>query len=342
MNSLKVSIFNKLFRILISFFFISLVSFIIIRLIPGDPVTHLLGERGASEERVLELKKFYGLDQSLLKQFQIYISQAAVGNFGESTVSHQSVISEFKVLLPATIELAALALVWASVAGIFLGILAAAKRNSFWDYSAISISTIGFAMPIFWWALLSIFFFSVELQWLPVSGRIGIEFDIPYKTGFFLIDSFFAENGWQAFVSALRHLLLPAFVLGTIPLAMITRITRSAFIDVAKEDFIRTAKAKGLSQTHIIFKHIMKNAMPQILTTIGLSLGQLLTGAIITETLFSWPGIGRWLIKSIEARDYPVVQAGLFYSMLIIALTNVVVDFGIEKLNPRMRVLKND
>ncbi len=312
----------------------------IIRLIPGDPVTHILGERGATEERMQELKKFYGLDQSLLKQFQIFVSQAAVGNFGESTVSHQSVMSEFKVLLPATIELAMLSLIWASVAGVLLGILAAVKRNSLWDYSAISISTIGFAMPIFWWALLCIFFFSVQLQWLPVSGRIGFEYEIPYVTGFFLIDSHFSENGWSAFLSALRHLILPAFVLGTIPLAMITRITRSAFIDVEKEDFIRTAKAKGLNQSQILFKHVMKNAMPQILTTIGLSLGQLLTGAIITETLFSWPGIGRWLIKSIEARDYPVVQAGLFYSMLIIALTNVLVDAGIEKLNPRMRTAR--
>lgn len=340
MNSLKVSILNKLVRILISFFFISLVSFMIIRLIPGDPVTHILGERGATEERMQELKKLYGLDQSLLKQFQIFVSQAAVGNFGESTVSHQSVMSEFKVLLPATIELAMLSLIWASIAGVLLGILAAVKRNSLWDYSAISISTIGFAMPIFWWALLCIFFFSVQLQWLPVSGRIGFEYEVPYYTGFFLIDSLLSENSWAAFLSALRHLILPAFVLGTIPLAMITRITRSAFIDVEKEDFIRTAKAKGLNQSQIIFKHVMKNAMPQILTTIGLSLGQLLTGAIITETLFSWPGIGRWLIKSIEARDYPVVQAGLFYSMLIIALTNVLVDAGIEKLNPRMRAAK--
>ena len=313
----------------------------IIRLIPGDPITHILGERGASEERVAELKKFYGLDKPLVTQFQIFFIQAVQGNFGESTVSHQPVMSEFKVLLPATIELAFLALLWASLAGVFLGILAAVKRNSLWDYSAISISTIGFAMPIFWWALLSIFFFSVTLQWLPVSGRISIEYEIPYRTGFFLIDSLLSENGIHAFLSSLKHLILPAFVLGTIPLAMITRITRSAFIDVDKEDYIRTAKAKGLSPKSIILKHTLKNAMPQILTTIGLSLGQLLTGAIITETLFSWPGMGRWLIKSIEARDYPVVQAGLFYSMSIIALTNILVDAGIEKLNPKMRSLKH-
>ncbi len=341
MNSLKVLILNKLLRIITSFFFICLVSFIIIRLIPGDPVTNILGERGASAERLIELKKLYGLDKPVLKQFQIFVVNILQGDFGESNVSHQPVMAEFKILWPATFELAFVALLWASIVGIFLGIIAAIKRNSIWDYTAVSISTIGFAMPIFWWALLCIFFFSVDLQWLPVSGRIAIEFDVPYHTGFYLIDSLFSESGLAAFLSALRHLMLPAFVLGTIPLAMITRITRSAFIDVEKEDFIRTAKAKGLNPTKILFKHIMKNALPQILTTIGLSLGQLLTGAIITETLFSWPGIGRWLIKSIEARDYPVVQAGLFYSMLIIALTNVLVDLGIEKLNPKMKDAKN-
>ncbi len=341
MNSSKVSILNKVLRALISFFFICVVSFTIIRLIPGDPVTHILGERGATPERMLELKKLYGLDQPLLKQFQVFVTNVIQGDFGESSVSHQPVMSEFKVLWPATFELAIVALFWASIVGIFLGMLAAIKRNSMWDYSAVSISTIGFAMPIFWWALICILFFSVDLQWLPVSGRIGIQFDVPYHTGFFLIDSWFSESHIDAFLSSLRHLILPAFVLGTIPLAMITRITRSAFIDVEKEDFIRTAKAKGLSPGKILFKHIMKNALPQILTTIGLSLGQLLTGAIITETLFSWPGLGRWLIKSIEARDYPVVQAGLFYSMLIIAVTNIFVDFAIEKLNPKMKGMKN-
>lgn len=330
-------ILNKFLRLIISFFFISLVSFAIIRLIPGDPVINILGERGATPERIQELRQLYGLDQTWAKQFQVFVFNAVQGNFGESIVSHQSVISEFRVLLPATIELSFFALLWSSIVGLVLGILAAMKRNSFWDYGAVTISTIGFAMPIFWWALLAIFFFSVQLQWLPVSGRIGVEYEIPFQTGFFLIDSWFSELSWSAFQSAFTHLILPAFILGTIPLALITRITRSAFIDVAKEDYIRTARAKGLSHYQIIFKHILKNALPQIVTAIGLSLGQLLTGAIITETLFSWPGLGRWLIKSIEARDYPVVQAGVFYSMCVIAITNVVVDMLVEKLNPKMK-----
>lgn len=333
-------ILNKLFRLIISFFFIATVSFTIIRLIPGDPVINLLGERGATAERMAELKHYYGLDQPILKQFSIFVGNAIQGDFGESTVSHQPVISEFRVLLPATVELAFFALLWASVVGLCLGILAAMKRNSIWDYGAVTISTIGFAMPIFWWALLGIFFFSVQLQWLPVSGRIDVEYDIPFKTGFFLIDTWFSEAGFAAFRSAVVHLILPAFILGTIPLALITRITRSAFIDVEKEDYIRTARAKGLSHFKIIFKHILKNAMPQVVTAIGLSLGQLLTGAIITETLFSWPGLGRWLIKSIEARDYPVVQAGVFYSMCVIAITNILVDMLVEKLNPKMRASK--
>ncbi|MFZ3229087.1 MAG: ABC transporter permease [Pseudobdellovibrio sp.] len=332
-------ILNKLLRLFISFFFIALVSFVIIRLIPGDPVTNILGERGASPERIQELRQLFGLDQSWAKQFQIFIVNALQGNFGDSIVSHQTVISEFRVLLPATIELSFFALLWSSIVGLALGILAAMKRNSIWDYGAVTISTIGFAMPIFWWALLAIFFFSVQLQWLPVSGRIGVEFEVPFVSGFYLIDSWFSDMPWASFQSSFVHLILPAFILGTIPLALITRITRSAFIDVEKEDFIRTARAKGLSHYQIIFKHILKNALPQIVTAIGLALGQLLTGAIITETLFSWPGLGRWLIKSIEARDYPVVQAGLFYSMCVIAVTNVLVDMLVEKLNPKLKVV---
>lgn len=311
-------------------------SFSIIRLIPGDPVMHIIGERGASEERVLEIKKNLGLDKSIFQQYFIFVKNAAVGEFGESIVSKQSIISEFKVLWPATFELAFFAIVWSSIVGIILGILAAVKRNSFWDYGAVSLSTIGFAMPVFWWALLVIFFFAVSLGWFPVSGRIGIEHDIPYHSGFFLIDSFFSEDK-TAFFSALKHLVLPSFVLGTISLALIVRVTRSSFIDIQKEDYIRTAKAKGLKPFQVIFKHIFKNALPQILTALGLAFGQLLTGAIMTETIFSWPGLGRWIIKSIEARDYPAVQAGLFYSMMIIIIINFFTDELIKFVNPKLR-----
>lgn len=318
------------------FLFISLMSFSIIRLIPGDPVQHIIGERGASEERVAEIRKNLGLDKPLPVQFLKFTANAAVGDFGESTVSKQSVLSEFKVLWPATVELALVALLWSSIVGLALGMLAAVKRNSFWDYGAVSLSTVGFAMPIFWWGLIVIFFFSVKLGFFPVSGRIGVEFDIPYKTGFYFIDTLLSGQ-MDAFMSALKHIVLPAFVLGTVPLALIVRVSRAAIIDVAEEDYVRTARAKGLPYKQILFKHIFKNALPQILTSLGLALGQLLTGAILTETLFSWPGMGRWIIKSIEARDYPVVQAGVFYSMLIVIVVNWLTDESVKIVSPKMR-----
>ena len=311
-------------------------SFSIIRLIPGDPVTNIVGERGASEETIQQIRKNLGLDKSIIEQYFIFTKNAVVGEFGESIASKQPIINEFKVLWPATFELALFAILWSSVVGIILGILAATKRGSFWDYGAVSLSTIGFAMPVFWWALIVIFTFAVSLGLFPVSGRLGIEYEVPYKTGLFLIDSLFSDDK-AAFFSALKHLVLPAFVLGTVSLALIVRVTRSSFIDIQKEDYIRTARAKGLKPAQVVFKHIFKNALPQILTALGLAFGQLLTGAIMTETIFSWPGLGRWLIKSIEARDYPAVQAGIFYSMLIIIIINFLTDELIKVVNPKLK-----
>lgn len=329
-------IVKGLLKIIGYFLFISLMSFSIIRLIPGDPVQHIIGERGASEERIAEIKKSLGLDQSIPVQFLKFTKNAIVGDFGESTVSKQPVLSEFKVLWPATVELAFVALLWSSLVGLALGMLAAVKRNSFWDYGAVSLSTLGFAMPIFWWGLIVIFFFSVKLGIFPVSGRIDVMFDVPYKTGFYFIDTLLSGQ-WHAFVSACKYIVLPAFVLGTVPLALIVRVSRASIIDVAEEDYVRTARAKGLPYKQILFKHIFKNALPQILTSIGLAMGQLLTGAILTETLFSWPGMGRWIIKSIEARDYPVVQAGVFYSMLIIIIVNWITDESVKIVSPKLR-----
>lgn len=327
---------SKVLKLVFSFLFISLMSFSIIRLIPGDPVAHIVGERGASEERIQEIKKNLGLDKSVPEQYFLFTKNAVVGDFGESIVSKQPIWSEFKVLWPATFELALIAILWSTVVGLVLGIVAATRRNSVWDYGAVTLSTIGFAMPLFWWALLVIFFFAVNLGWFPVSGRISVEYDIPYKTGLYLIDSLYSSTP-GAFLSALKHLALPAFVLGTVSLALIVRVTRSSFIDIQKEDYIRTARAKGLLPMQVIMKHIFKNALPQILTALGLAFGQLLTGAIMTETIFSWPGLGRWIVKSIEARDYPAVQAGVFYSMIIIVLINFLTDEAIKLVNPKMR-----
>ena len=330
------TIVNSLIKIIGYFLFISLMSFSIIRLIPGDPVQNIIGERGASEERVQQIKQNLGLDKPLPIQFLKFSTNALKGDFGDSIVSKQPVFNEFKVLWPATVELSLAALFWASIVGLGLGLLAAVKRNSVWDYGAVSLSTLGFAMPIFWWGLIVIFFFAVKLGLFPVSGRINVMFDVPYVTGFYFIDTLLSGQ-IDAFWSAIKHIILPAFVLGTVPLALIVRVTRAAIIDVAEEDYVRTARAKGLPYKQVLFKHIFKNALPQILTSLGLAMGQLLTGAILTETLFSWPGMGRWIVKSIEARDYPVVQAGVFYSMVIIIIVNWLTDESIKIVSPKMR-----
>ncbi len=331
-----MKLLGSLLKILGYFLFISLVSFSIIRLIPGDPVQNILGERGASEERIAAITKNLGLDQPVYIQFYKFAVNALTGNFGESIVTKQPVMSDFKVLWPATVELAMVALLWSSIVGILLGTLAAVKRNSIWDYGSVSLSTVGFAMPLFWWGLIVIFFFAVKLSLFPVSGRVDVIYDIPYVTGFFFIDSLLSADK-TAFISSLKYMVLPAFVLGTVPLALIVRITRASIIDVANEDYVRTARAKGLPYKVVLFKHIFKNALPQIITSIGLALGQLLTGAIMTETLFSWPGMGRWLVKSIEARDYPAVQAGVFYSMAIVIVVNWLTDECVKMVNPKMR-----
>ncbi len=309
-------------------------SFTFIRLIPGDPALNLVGERGATEERLKEIKIKMGLNESLFIQFYKFTKNALAGDFGESLVSKNSIIDEFKILFPATMELTLIALIWSSLLGVFLGVLSAARKYSILDYIFLSISTLGFSMPLFWWALICILIFSVQLQWLPVSGRINVIYDIPFVTGFNLIDSIIAKS-FDGFLSSLLHLILPTFVLGAIPLALIFKVTRSTVIETFYEDFVRTARSKGLSDFKILFKHVLKFSLPQIITAIGLALGQLMTGAILTETIFSWPGMGRWIVKGIEARDYPVVQAGIFYAMLAVLFINSITDFCVQLVRPK-------
>jgi dipeptide transport system permease protein len=318
----------------------SIIAFALIRLIPGDPVVHLLGERGGDPQIVAEMKAKFGLDQPLYRQYFIFVGNALHGNMGDSTVSRQPVSEEFWLRFPATLELSLIALVWSIVLGIPLGMIAAVKRNSFLDYSVIGVSLVGYSMPIFWWGLIAILFFSVNLGWFPVSGRIAAEFDVPLWTGLYLIDSWRASEPLAAFYSSMRHLFLPSLVLGTIPLAVVARMTRSSLLEVLQEDYIRTAKAKGLDFPSVVFKHALRNAVVPIITIIGLLVGSLLTGAVLTETIFSWPGIGRWLVKSVEARDYPVIQGGVLYLAFIIVVVNLIVDVLYLWVYPKLRSQK--
>lgn len=318
----------------------SVIAFALIRLVPGDPVINLLGERGGDPAVVAEMRSKFGLDKSLVAQYFSFIGNALKGDMGNSILSKRPVSEEFFDRFPATIELSLVALLWSTILGIPLGVWAAVKKNSFFDYSVIGISLVGYSMPIFWWGLILVICFSVNLGWFPVSGRIEVIYDIPLKTGFYLIDSWFSEAGAAAFWSAVKHIVLPAVVLGTIPLAVLARMTRSSILEVLGEDYVRTAKAKGLSSFRVIFVHALRNALIPVATVLGLMVGTLLTGAVLTETIFSWPGIGRWLVKSVEGRDYPVIQAGVLYLAFIIVTVNLLVDIMYMYINPRMRAGK--
>ena len=331
---------KKLAALLPTLLGVTLVAFALIRLIPGDPIEIMVGERRLDPAAHAALMQQMGLDQPLPVQYMRYVGQLLKGDLGNSIVTREPVVDEFKVLFPATIELAGTALLLALVVGLALGITAALKRGSFFDQAVMTVATVGNSMPVFWWGLILIMFFSVGLQWTPVSGRVGIEFDVPFVTGFMLIDSALANlNGEEpgAFVSALLHLVLPAVVLGTIPMAVIARMTRSSMLEVLREDYKRTARAKGLSPARVVVVHGLRNALIPVVTVLGLQVGSLLGGAVLTETIFSWPGIGKWLIDAIGRRDYPVVQAGILISALIFIAVNLVVDLLYGVVNPRLR-----
>jgi dipeptide transport system permease protein len=319
---------------------VTLVAFMLIRLIPGDPVEIMMGERQLEPAAHAALMAQLGLDQPLPLQYLNYLGGLLQGDLGNSLVTREPVAREFAALFPATIELALAALLIAISIGMALGMAAALKRGSWFDQLVMATATVGNSMPVFWWGLILIMFFSVGLEWTPVSGRIGIEYDIEFVTGFMLIDAAIADlHGLEegAFVSAALHLALPAVVLGTVPMAVIARMTRSALLEVLREDYLRTARAKGLSPARVVLVHGLRNALVPILTVLGLQVGSLLGGAVLTETIFSWPGIGKWIIDAIARRDYPVVQAGILVSALVFIAVNLVVDLLYGVVNPRIR-----
>ncbi len=319
---------------------VTLVAFALIRLVPGDPIEVMVGERQLDPVAHAALMQQLGLDQPLHVQYARYLGGLLQGDLGNSLVTREPVVAEFAALFPATIELALAALFLALALGLPLGMAAALKRGSWFDQAVMALATVGNSMPVFWWGLILIMFFSVGLEWTPVSGRVGIEYDIDPRTGFMLIDSAIASLRGEepgAFVSACLHMALPAVVLGTIPMAVVARMTRSSLLEVLREDYMRTARAKGLSPARVVLRHGMRNALIPVVTVLGLQVGSLLGGAVLTETIFSWPGIGKWLIDAIARRDYPVVQAGILVSALIFIVVNLAVDLLYGVLNPRLR-----
>ena len=327
---------RRLGLIVPTFIGVTLLSFLLIRMVPGDPIEVRVGERGIAPERLAELRHEFGLDQPLWKQFLDYEAGVVTGGLGVSVVTRQPVWNEFTTLFPATLELSLSAIALALLVGLPLGVVAAVKRGSVFDYGLMGLSVTGASMPIFWWGLMAILVFSVSLGWTPVSGRISDMYYVPPWSGFMLIDSWFSEDE-GAFASAVSHLILPAIVLGTQPLAVVARMTRSAMLDVLGEDYIRTARAKGLSGGRVVVVHALRNALIPVVTVVGLQVGALLGGAILTETIFSWPGVGHWLVESIQRRDYPVLQGGTLLVATLVILVNLTVDMTYGLLNPRIR-----
>jgi dipeptide transport system permease protein len=329
-------VLGRLLTFVPTFIGVTLISFGFIRVLPGDPIVVMAGERGISQERYEQLAAQFGFDRPMYVQFWEYLMGVLQGDLGNSFVTKRPVWDEFFTLFPATLELSICAMIFAVALGLPAGIIAAVNRGKFFDRALMSAALIGYSMPIFWWALLLIIVFSGTMQWTPVSGRINLIYYFPDSTGFMLVDSLLSgQKG--AFTSAVRHLILPTIVLGTIPLAVIARQTRSAMLEVLSEDYIRTARAKGLTPNRINGIHALRNALIPVITVIGLSVGTLLAGAILTETIFSWPGIGKWMVDSIFRRDYPVVQGGLLLIAVMVMIVNLTVDMLYGVINPKIR-----
>ena len=334
-NPMFKFIFKRIFMVLPTFIAITFVTFALVHLIPGDPVEIMMGERGLTPEVHQQLMHQLGLDLPLYQQYFNYIGNVLQGNFGESFRTHQPVMKEFFTLFPATMELAFFALFWSLLGGIILGTIAAVKKDTWISHTVTALSLTGYSMPIFWWGLILVLYVSGPLG-LPPDGRLSSDFWIDTPTGFMLIDTLLSGQP-GAFVDALKSLILPSIVLGTIPLAVVTRMTRSAMLEVLGEDYIRTAKAKGLGYWRVIIVHALRNALIPVVTVVGLIVGQLLSGAVLTETIFSWPGIGKWIIDAITNRDYPVLQGSVLIIATIIITVNLTIDLLYGALNPRIR-----
>jgi peptide/nickel transport system permease protein len=313
---------------------ISLLVFSFIHLIPGDPAVAMLGER-ATPERVAAVRAQLGLDEPLYQQYLIYLRKVVRGDLGLSILRGDPVLADLLHRFPATVELALSAILLALAIGIPVGIVSAVWRNSLFDGVSRLVALTGVSMPIFWLGLMLAWFFGVELGWLPTGFRLDTDVAVSPVTNFYVLDSLLTGNG-RALSSALRHLILPAVCLGTIPLAVIARMTRASLLEVLSQDYIRTAEAKGLPQRGIVLRHAMRNALLPILTVTGLQVGHLLAGAILTETIFSWPGIGLWVYEAIQARDYPIVQGTTLFIATIFVLVNLCTDLLYAAVDPRI------
>lgn len=316
-------------------FGVSVFVFLLVHLIPGDPAVALLGERAAPES-IAAIRERMGLDKPLPEQYAIWIGNIFQGDLGFTARGNIPIANEIKTRFPATIELALAALLIATFLGVPIGIFSAVRRNSWFDTLSMFFALFGVSIPIFVLGLLLVFFVGVELGWLPFVGRLDVGIPLERVTGMYILDSLITGN-WEALGNAISHIILPAITLMTIPLAVIARITRSAMLEVLNQDYIRTARAKGLREYSVISLHAVRNALLPVVTIIGLQLGTLLSGAVLTETIFSWAGIGKWLFDSIIARDYAIVQSVTLLIASVYVFVNLAVDIMYTFIDPRIR-----
>ena len=315
---------------------VTVIVFLMLHATPGDPAELLMGER-ATEESLERLREHLGLNQPLHVQYGLFLKRLMKGDLGETIWTRQKVWTEVKHRFPATIELSLVALLISCLAGMTLGIISATKQYSVFDYVSMLGALAGVSMPIFWLGLVFMLIFSLNLGWLPLSGRLSIGIDLDVITNFYIVDAAITRN-WPAFKDAVWHIIMPAVTLSTIPTAIVARMTRSAMLDVLRQDYIKTAKAKGLSQLQVIFKHALRNAMIPVVTTIGLQFGVLLGGAILTETIFAWPGVGKWMYDAVMQRDYMVIQGGTLFIASLFVVINLCVDVLYAVINPRISI----
>jgi len=314
---------------------VSMLVFSFVRMVPGDPATIMLGER-ATAENIARVREQLGLTKPIYEQYWIFLSNALQGNLGTSVLRQEPVTEEIVRRFPATIELTLAAILVALVVGIPAGIISAIRRGSWFDTFSMLIALTGVSMPIFWLGLMLVFLFSVVLHVLPTGGRLDSGTSFAATTNLLVLDTLLSGHV-DLFFQSLRHLCLPAIALGTIPMAIIARMTRSSMLEVLSADYIRTAHAKGLKERAVVIRHALRNAWLPVITVVGLQVGRLLSGAILTETVFSWPGIGRWLVDAIFSRDFPIVQGVTLFIAIIFVGVNLIVDILYAFVDPRIR-----
>ena len=315
---------------------VSIIVFLMLHMTPGDPAELLLGER-ATEETLNAMREHLGLNQPLYIQYGMFLKRLMKGDLGETIWTRQKVWIEVKQRFPATIELSMVALCLSCFFGIIFGIISASKQYSIFDYVSMFGALVGVSMPVFWLGLIFMLIFSLNLGWLPISGRLSIDIDLEVITNFYILDAVLTRN-WAALKDALWHIIMPAVTVSTIPMAIVARMTRSAMLDVLRQDYIKTAKAKGLSKFSVTFKHALRNALIPVVTTVGLQTGVLLGGAILTETIFAWPGMGKWMYDAVMQRDYMVIQGGTLFIAALFVVINLCVDVLYSIINPRISI----